>query len=184
MGAKHAVLGLVIERPGYGYELAQRVGERFGAWGWEPTGVYAPLRDLAERGELRTRTVERGNSKPRLFYEVTPAGERAFAAWMAETAKAAPFRQDFDLKLQFATPETLPKLIDESLAQEQTCLDQLATLTGSAPPSRPGAQSELSELAVVLLRDRDTAALQQRVVWLQNVRKTMKLMLERHVARS
>ena len=182
MGAKHAVLGLVIERPGYGYELAQRVGERFGAWGWEPTGVYAPLRDLAERGELRTRTVERGTSK-RLFYDVTPAGERAFAAWMAETAKAAPFRQDFDLKLQFATPETLPQLIDESLAQEQNCLDQLATLTSSVPPSWPGVQSELSELAVVLLRDRDIAALQQRVAWLQNVRKTMKLMLERHAAK-
>jgi DNA-binding PadR family transcriptional regulator len=183
MSAKHAVLGLVIERPGYGYELAQRLEERFGAWGWEPTGVYALLRGMAERGELRTRTVTRGTSKPRVIYEVTPDGERSFAAWMGFTAKAAPFRQDFDLKLQFATPESLPGLMDESLAQEQACLDQMAMLTSSGPPSRPGAQSELSALAVVLLRDRDMAALQQRAEWLQNVRKMMKLILEQHTAR-
>lgn len=183
MSAKHAVLGLVIERPGYGYELAQRLEERFGAWRWEPTGVYALLRDMAERGELRTRTVTRGTAKPRVIYEVTPDGERSFAAWMGSTSKAAPFRQDFDLKLQFATPETLPRLIDESFAQEQSCLDQMAMLTSLGPPSRPGAQSELSELAVVLLRDRDMAALQQRAEWLQNVRKTMKLMLEKHAAK-
>ena len=29
MSAKYAILGLVIERPGYGYQLAQRLEERF-----------------------------------------------------------------------------------------------------------------------------------------------------------
>jgi hypothetical protein len=33
MSAKHAVLGLVIERPGYGYQLPQRRDERFGSSG-------------------------------------------------------------------------------------------------------------------------------------------------------
>ena len=31
MSAKYAILGLVIERPGYGYQLAQRLEQRFGS---------------------------------------------------------------------------------------------------------------------------------------------------------
>jgi len=36
MSAKHAILGLVIERPGYGYQLAQRLEERFGSSAFAP----------------------------------------------------------------------------------------------------------------------------------------------------
>ena len=51
MSAKHAILGLVIERPGYGYQLAQRLDERFGSSGFAPSGVYSAL-DQLSRDEL------------------------------------------------------------------------------------------------------------------------------------
>jgi DNA-binding PadR family transcriptional regulator len=47
MSAKNAVLGLVIERPGYGYDLARRLEERFGSSGFAPTGVYSALDQLS-----------------------------------------------------------------------------------------------------------------------------------------
>ncbi|HVR05288.1 MAG TPA: helix-turn-helix transcriptional regulator, partial [Solirubrobacteraceae bacterium] len=50
MSAKQAVLGLVIERPGYGYDLAQRLRERFGSSGFAPTGVYSALDQLVAEG--------------------------------------------------------------------------------------------------------------------------------------
>ena len=54
MSAKHAVLGLVIEQPGYGYQLARRLEVRCGAWGWEPSGVYSALDSLSREGNVRS----------------------------------------------------------------------------------------------------------------------------------
>ena len=47
LSAKYAVLGLVIERPGYGYQLAQRLQERFGSCAFAPSGVYSALDQLS-----------------------------------------------------------------------------------------------------------------------------------------
>ena len=54
MSAKHAVLGLVIERPGYGYQLAQRLDERFGSSGFAPSGVYSALDQLTRDDLVRS----------------------------------------------------------------------------------------------------------------------------------
>lgn len=59
MSAKHAVLGLVIEHPGYGYQLAQRLDERFGSSGFAPPGVYSAL-DQLSRDELVRSASEKG----------------------------------------------------------------------------------------------------------------------------
>lgn len=56
MSVKIAVLGLVIERPGYGYDLAQRLEERCPAWRWNTTGVYTTLKDLESKGHVRSRS--------------------------------------------------------------------------------------------------------------------------------
>ncbi len=54
MSAKNAVLGLVIERPGYGYDLARRLEERFGSSGFAPTGVYSALDQLSSEELVRS----------------------------------------------------------------------------------------------------------------------------------
>ena len=59
MSAKHAVLGLVIERPGYGYQLAQRLDERFSSSGFAPSGVYSALDQLSRDELVRLTGYER-----------------------------------------------------------------------------------------------------------------------------
>ena len=54
MSAKYAVLGLVIERPGYGYQLAQRLEERFGCSEFAPSGVYSALDQLSRDSLIRS----------------------------------------------------------------------------------------------------------------------------------
>ncbi|MHB8241057.1 MAG: PadR family transcriptional regulator [Solirubrobacteraceae bacterium] len=183
MSAKQAVLGLVIERPGYGYELAQRLEERCGAWDWDKTGVYAHLRALTKEGHVRERPPTAGSvgRRPRTFFEATPEGEDMFQAWMAAGSRPAHVRQELDLKLLFSRIETLPGWIEQTWTQEQLCLDQLRTLRTTAPAAISEA-TELSELARVLLRDGEMKALQLRIEWLQNARKAMKLILDRHAA--
>jgi DNA-binding PadR family transcriptional regulator len=65
-------LGLVIERPGYGYQLAQRLDERFSSSGFAPSGVYSAL-DQLSRDELVRSAGELGpgparRAAPRTIY--------------------------------------------------------------------------------------------------------------------
>ncbi|MCW3018870.1 MAG: transcriptional regulator, PadR-like family [Solirubrobacterales bacterium] len=182
MSAKHAVLGLVIERPGYGYQLAQRLEERCGAWGWEPSGVYPALNQLASDEHVRRRGAKgsgtTGRGAPRVIYESTPRGVEFFEAWILESSAPSPFRQELDLKILFSGPEFLPRLIDHTWAQEQTCVNDLRVLTSTRPPASPDRMS-WREAAVVLQRDAEIKLLQVRIEWLQDARKTMRTILER-----
>src|SRR6185312_6150626 len=46
LSTKHVVLGLLIERPGYGYDLIQRARSRFGFLGLSENFVYRTLERL------------------------------------------------------------------------------------------------------------------------------------------
>src|SRR5580658_5223131 len=78
MSAKHAVLGLLIERPGYGYQLARRLDERFGSSAFAPSCVYSALDQLI-RDELvrELRSTDPGPARrggQRIVYEATARG--------------------------------------------------------------------------------------------------------------
>src|ERR1019366_1044930 len=112
MSAKHAVLGLVIERPGYGYQLAQRLDERFGSSGFAPSGVYSALDQLA-RDDLIRSAGEKGpgparRAAPRTIYEATDEGVDHFEAWMLGFSPTPPLRDELHMKIAFCRPGNLP----------------------------------------------------------------------------
>src|SRR6185312_11203573 len=98
-----AVLGLVIERPSYGYELFQRLERRYGGVLDPPISqIYAALNAL-ERAELieplplheRDRALEEGlrpaaKRQPKVHYRATASGARAFREWVAEQMRDDP----------------------------------------------------------------------------------------------
>jgi len=85
------VLGLLIERPSYGYELHARSRRRFGnliAFG--TTQAYQAINTLL--GQSMIEAFEPPESAPsqrrkrqfRIYYRVTAAGVQAFKAWLAQ----------------------------------------------------------------------------------------------------
>jgi DNA-binding PadR family transcriptional regulator len=187
MSAKHAVLGLVIEQPGYGYQLARRLEERCGAWGWEPSGVYGALDLLAREGNVRSVREKgsgaTGRAAPRAIYEATRKGRDFFRDWIFESSVPSPVRQELDLKILFSGSEFLPRLIDQTWAQEQTCINDLRALTSRAQAGTPDRVLAWREAAVVLQRDAEIKLLQVRIEWLQDARKVMKEILDRSAGR-
>jgi DNA-binding PadR family transcriptional regulator len=177
MSAKHAVLGLVIEKPGYGYELAQRLEERCGAWAWQPAGVYEALnlllRDEHVQSIGRRGSSTTGRAAPRTIYESTPQGLDYHAAWLFGSSPLRPVRQELDLKMLFARPESLLRLIEQTKAQEQQCVDEIATLTSSTP-AEPNAPPRWPESSVILQRDLQMDLLEVRLKYLQKARGVMK----------
>jgi DNA-binding PadR family transcriptional regulator len=185
MSAKNAVLGLVIERPGYGYDLARRLEERFGSSGFAPTGVYSALDQLRSEalvcsaGSRAAETNERG--APRTIYEATSKGVDRFEEWMLRSSSPAPVRDELYMKIALSKPHNLPRLMELARAQEENCMARMEELKRPLPTrSRNGTRS-WPEVAVLLVRDAEIRQLQARIEWLQKARTVMDKMNGAHV---
>jgi DNA-binding PadR family transcriptional regulator len=181
MSAKHAVLGLVVERPGYGYDLARRLRERFGSSGFAPTGVYSALDQLSAEGLVRAggslAGVPSERAAPRTIYEATEEGREQFDRWMLSTTSLANVRDELNMKLALSRPRDLPALIELTCSQEEQCLARLEAIEradASVKRARPrGGGLAWSQVAALLVRDAEVRQLQARIEWLQRARAIM-----------
>jgi len=83
----HAVLGLLSFARMSGYDLAGAAeGSIAHFWPISKTQVYAELRRLHERGLVEATAAERSGGPEKTLYALTPAGEAALDAWIAEPA--------------------------------------------------------------------------------------------------
>jgi len=176
MSAKNAVLGLVIERPGYGYDLARRLHERFGSSSFAPTGVYSALDQLSSEALVRSAGCRTGGESeraaPRTIYEATPEGVERFEQWMLDASALAPVRDELHMKMALSKPHNLKRLIELAEAQEEDCLARLQGLKRQS--ALPGATpTEWSDVAALLVRDAEIKQLQARMEWLQKARSIM-----------
>lgn len=153
MAMKDAVLGLIIERPGYGYELIQRFNERFGtAWNLNQSTIYAALDKLEDDGHIdgndrsvaaQQTTAAAGEREVRLgrprtrrpkrrqrvvWYHATPAADEHFLTWLtAPNADLEPVRSDVFLKVGLTTrPQLALPLIRVLDAQIELHANELA----------------------------------------------------------
>jgi PadR family transcriptional regulator AphA len=130
--AEYALLGLLREGPRHGYRLAAEFGAggRLGvALRLKMSQMYAYLRKLERQGLLVAHD-EPGEAARRMrrVFALTPAGERAFDAWLNEPVKATrEVRLAFLLKLAFTLddPEAALALLDRQRAATAAWLERL-----------------------------------------------------------
>ncbi len=183
MSAKHAVLGLVIERPGYGYQLAQRLDERFGSSGFAPSGVYSAL-DQLSRDELVRSAGEFGpgparRAAPRTIYEATEEGVDHFETWMLGPSPMPPLRDELHMKIALCRPRNVPRLIEMIGGQELVCLGRLRDLR-QVTEEVPGSARDWSRLMGVLASEAEIAFWNARIEWLQSARELLEQLREEH----
>src|SRR5882672_1786998 len=173
MSAKHAVLGLVIERPGYGYQLAQRLDERFGSSGFALSGVYSALDQLARDDFVRSSgevaAVPGSRAAPRTVYEATEEGVDHFEDWMLDASSTPPLRDELHMKIALCRPHNVPRLIDVISGQELVCLGRLADLKRLAG-QHAASSRDWSRLMRMLAAEAEVAFWNARIEWLQNAR--------------
>jgi DNA-binding PadR family transcriptional regulator len=183
MSAKHAVLGLVIERPGYGYQLAQRLDERFGASGFALSGVYSAL-DQLSRDELVRSAGEMGagparRAAPRTIYEATEEGVDHFEAWMLDPSPAPPLRDELHMKIALCRPRNVPRLIEMVGSQEIVCLGRLQDLKQLTEDASTSSR-DWSGLMRMLAAEAEVAFWNARIEWLQNARELLEQLRDEH----
>ncbi len=181
MSAKYAILGLVIERPGYGYQLAQRLHERFGSAAFAPSGVYSAL-DQLSRDRLVRAAGEMGagparRAAPRRIYEATTEGVEHFEVWMLGSSPTPPLRDELQMKITLCRPRNLPRLIDMVYGQELACISRLRDLNELNAQEATGDR-EWGMIMRVLTRDAEIALWRSRVEWLQGARELLGSLVE------
>jgi DNA-binding PadR family transcriptional regulator len=80
MSAKLVILGLLHEKPLYGYEIKQIIEEHMGDWTSIAFGsIYFALDKLSEEKFIEITTTEQAGNRPsRSVYQITPSGEEEF----------------------------------------------------------------------------------------------------------
>ena len=156
MSVKYAVLGLLAQRRGYGYDLVQRFEEQVGpAWQLNAGAIYVALDKLEQEGLVRPLATRDGDA-PRdaaahrarrtardLRGDAGRASNASRTGWRRGSSMS-PLREELHLKLALSQPRNLPRLIELTYEQEQACLERLEQHLGSAvastscwpPPSR------------------------------------------------
>lgn len=80
-----AVLGLVLERPSYGYELSKRFEQRFGALlSVSRSHIYSALNSLLRDRLIEPLPHDGSLRQPKVHYRATADGVAAFRTWLAE----------------------------------------------------------------------------------------------------
>ena len=111
-----AVLGL-LARGGSelsGYDLRRLIAGSVGYfWGPARSQIYAVLPRLVAQGLATRREVAQSQRPDKHVYRITPSGERALRAWLAEPVEPEPDRNVFLLKVFFGELGDAAALLDQ-----------------------------------------------------------------------
>jgi len=134
-----ALLGLVLERPSHGGELANRLATRLGeTWRIDSTDVYRLLDNLRAEGLVQAREEPRRDKRmgTRIVYHPTEQTSTALTRWIETLLPRETFRLGLQAKLAVAREQDVPGLRSALKQHKRECLT-LATIMcpGDGEPS-------------------------------------------------
>lgn len=166
---KGALLGLVLERPGHGYDLANRLNTRLGpAWRLEANRVYRLLDDLERSGLVRyeVQPSRHGPRQLRAVYHPTEHARLALVRWMETSVPREAARSVLQAKIAVAREEDAFRLLEALKRYERDCLELSQSLE---PPTT--VSHTWRGLVIDCARDAIDAQLKAEVDWARRTRQ-------------
>lgn len=179
MSVQNVVLGELVRRRGYGYQLHDRLRELLtDVFGFSETAVYPALQALERRGliiEVDRAPSRRDDrwSNPRIVYEATVAGERAYRAWIAQPTRKTPLREELHLKLIGAGPADVPAMLEALDDVEDDCCRRLADIAAHPLVERQPGGPASGAFGAVLVQDALVTHLQATLEWVERSRSAL-----------
>jgi DNA-binding PadR family transcriptional regulator len=179
-----ALLGLLMERPGYGYQLRQRFERAYG--NVLPLGseshIYTALNELKRRGLIEeateTPTATSGTDRqPKVRYQATAEGTDGYREWMvAQVSEDRRQSQLFVRQLAvFARePDAALEILD--------CLERECLKEATLPPGPRVSDSRADPpfgLTDRLVSEESRLAMEGRLPWVQYARKEFRALSDR-----
>jgi len=171
-----AVLGLLIERPGYGYDLVQRFERTYGD-ALElstPSQIYAALKGLEQRSLIEQLPPDDASPEelrqPRPRYRATEGGLEGYQDWLIAQAHEERRRSRlFARQIVVLEPRAALTVIER---YEQACLEE-AKRTPIASADDHSVEGACG-LAARLSGEEDRLAVGARLAWIEYARRELK----------
>ena len=131
------LLGLVLERPGHGGDLANRMLMRLGeTWRVDTNDAYRLLEQLEGEGLIQSRLEppKSGGRRAMIVYHPTPTTSQALTMWMETLLPREPVRLGLHAKLAVARAEDAQRLLLALRDYEQKCLALAKLVTPNGGP--------------------------------------------------
>jgi len=161
---RHAVLGLLAQRPRHGYELRAAFEAVAGGsenWDLKPAQVYTTLARMEKNGLVTEQSIEQDGGPEKRIYAITPEGEQELQAWFAESALPEHHRDEFYLKLMLALISGAANPYRLIHIQRNSLYRELHAITNQRTRADAG-----HELAKILLLDKAAMHLEADLRWL------------------
>lgn len=178
-----AVLGLVIEKPSYGYEIGRRFRSRFEELlPASMSNIYTTLDRLVRLGlveptHVRAATVSGRQHK--LHYRATSEGARAYRSWLTRRLREVSQRSELLLRLLSVCLRGVPAL-DEVLARyEAECLAEQRASQERGPRVEVSDPELMPQLLARMIDDERRSMLAAQLDWVKRTRVELSDHLER-----
>jgi DNA-binding PadR family transcriptional regulator len=169
-----ALLGLLIERPSYGYELARRFERTYGGM-LRLSGasyIYTALDGLRRRELIEEAKSLSGQRLPRVHYRATDAGVRAYRERLLAQMRENDRRSRL-LARQLAVLAREPEVALELLERyERECLEEAERAPATGAPDLP--RNHPTELAGRLAAEERRLALDATLAWVEYARRELR----------
>lgn len=167
MSVRHAMLGLLAQRPRHGYELRAAFQALVGGeenWDVKPAQIYTTLARLEQGGFVVEDGVEQDGGPAKRIYAITSAGRKALTEWLACGIEPGHQHDEFFLKLIIALATGAADPFRLIQTQRAHLFQRLHDVTEHRRHVDPGR-----ELATMFLLDKVVMHLEADLRWLDMV---------------
>jgi DNA-binding PadR family transcriptional regulator len=167
MSVRHAILGLLAQRPRHGYELRAAFEAVVGDDNWDvkPAQIYTTLDRLEEAALVKTTSdLGEGKEPSRRIYAITPGGISELSDWFGNPVPTEHQRDEFYVKLMvgLASGKADPSRLIQS--QRAHLFQELHAATAQRDRHDPA-----TEIAQILLLDKAIMHLEADLRWLDMI---------------
>jgi DNA-binding PadR family transcriptional regulator len=182
MSAKHALLGLLLERPAYPYQLADRLKQRLGpAWKVNSGQLYQTVKGLERDGLIERVEGDDREHEDRHVFGITERGVLEFERFFCQAPEPVRLlRRPLLVKITFAGPHKLEKALAKVDAYEQECAERLAEvarLREELPADGPLLRAD--HLLLRLNLSADVFQLEGELRWARHAREMLSWLASR-----
>ncbi len=165
MSVRHALLGLLAQKPHYGYELCAGFTALVGGkdnWDVKPAQIYTTLNRMVESGLI---SLDHSDTKPgKGEYAITSAGHEELMNWFRDSAIEEPHQDPFYLKLMLSLDLDEVDASRLIIIQRAALYQELHRITEQRQTLDPSRQ-----LAQILLMDKAVMHLEADLRWLDMI---------------
>jgi len=178
--AVEAVLALVIEQPGYAFQLWKRFEKRFGHL--YPVGkprIYQVVDRLVDQGLVEVLNEDSGSTRqPRTRYRATAEGARRYREWLAGGIRDDPRREELLRRLLATGVNDAPSMLRVVDIYERAYLDDMAHAT-VVPPDNGPARDSVAALRDTLIDEERRLTREAQLKFINFARRLLRAELEK-----